>query len=603
MPALTACACLSNLPKMEVPVREQMQRPLFQQDETYSFFLKDASHRLDRASEQAMAFGIFALLLYCRLTCPGGYDAWKWFEDPGFWWVVFLPLLAMDVRHVQHALYLRRNSERFTPYDASRFSLIAASECVYKIALCIYLSVPSLEKQDGGSVSLKMVMIPFAVGYVAHFILGHCMPLEEELVRAEGCNAVAWLVSELGRFLEIVLVVSLSIKVEDVNHQMYDWQAAFWPGWGLEGMLVLLLALLVPMLPCLLLSSSWSRVIMVVWIGFAAIIFGISLGLTMTNVANVLNNTLCSGLPEGISDPRCHNDLSLAIAPWILSGPAFAIVTAILNRRLSLALHEAWYAIPRQAASPNPGHAGGEVEVWPAPEVLFRVTPTFYSRDPMPDGLPEDGASVALGSAIHYSLVPSSLGGRAGGSAAQALPSMALDASTLGTSVSVLGSVLGSRHHDHAGSVMSARGAAYAQLVESEQLCFICYTNRPDAVLLECGHAGLCTECASRMMDRQQANCPICRRVIAQVVELRDDIPVSPHLFTLVRADSSSNLAIPGPMPPCGASSKAVGVCDVDDSSLAESQVIVPGPPWPTSARKSAVSVRLLRQYQRPSSL
>eukprot|EP00435_Cladocopium_sp_Y103_P044341 s766_g12.t1 len=41
-------------------------------DETSAFFLRDTVHRLSRLSEQALGYGIFALLLYCRLAYPGG---------------------------------------------------------------------------------------------------------------------------------------------------------------------------------------------------------------------------------------------------------------------------------------------------------------------------------------------------------------------------------------------------------------------------------------------------------------------------------------------------------------------------------------------------
>merc|ERR1719453_2260900 len=107
--------------------------------------------------------------------------------------------------------------------------------------LCLWLSITYFQSL----MSLQVVMLPYSCGYVLHFVLGHFVPLEEG-ERAEGCNAVASLLSELGRFLEFVLIVSLSLKVDRVSDAVYDWQAAFWPCWGLEGIILLLDVLLLP---------------------------------------------------------------------------------------------------------------------------------------------------------------------------------------------------------------------------------------------------------------------------------------------------------------------------------------------------------------------
>ena len=56
-------------------------------------------------------------------------------------------------------------------------------------------------------------MLPYALGYVLYFALGHFVPLDEA-DRAEGCNALSSLLSDLCRFLSLVLVVSLSLKVD-----------------------------------------------------------------------------------------------------------------------------------------------------------------------------------------------------------------------------------------------------------------------------------------------------------------------------------------------------------------------------------------------------
>ena len=53
-------------------------------------------------------------------------------------------------------------------------------------------------------------------------------------------------------------------------------------------------------------------------------------------------------------------------------------------------------------------------------------------------------------------------------------------------------------------------------------LCLVCMANPPDAVLLECGHAGVCAACAARLWDRPAAarRCPLCRTPISAVVRI-----------------------------------------------------------------------------------
>ena len=51
-------------------------------------------------------------------------------------------------------------------------------------------------------------------------------------------------------------------------------------------------------------------------------------------------------------------------------------------------------------------------------------------------------------------------------------------------------------------------------------MCFICFSGPRDAVLLECGHGGLCFGCATRCMQMRFQECPICRQPISQIVQL-----------------------------------------------------------------------------------
>lgn len=55
---------------------------------------------------------------------------------------------------------------------------------------------------------------------------------------------------------------------------------------------------------------------------------------------------------------------------------------------------------------------------------------------------------------------------------------------------------------------------------EEEELCVICYDGAATCVLLECGHGGFCRRCAYLLFVRPPNECPTCRAVIEQVVEV-----------------------------------------------------------------------------------
>lgn len=52
---------------------------------------------------------------------------------------------------------------------------------------------------------------------------------------------------------------------------------------------------------------------------------------------------------------------------------------------------------------------------------------------------------------------------------------------------------------------------------EQEQFCHICWENEIDAIYLPCGHLSACEECARQM---QNQDCPICRKLVKQVVKI-----------------------------------------------------------------------------------
>mmetsp|Transcript_6118 Transcript_6118/g.20106 ORF Transcript_6118/g.20106 Transcript_6118/m.20106 type:complete len:832 (-) Transcript_6118:192-2687(-) len=57
----------------------------------------------------------------------------------------------------------------------------------------------------------------------------------------------------------------------------------------------------------------------------------------------------------------------------------------------------------------------------------------------------------------------------------------------------------------------------------AEDKCWICYEGPRDAVLLECGHGGMCVGCAKRLFRKKGRICPMCRQPVTQMVQLRLD--------------------------------------------------------------------------------
>lgn len=533
-------------------------------DETASFFLWDTVLRLSRIVEVALGYGCFALLLYCRLLCPGGADVWQWLEPGPLWALVFAPLFLLDWRNFLHWKYLRANRDRFSLQDGRRYLLICISESIFKILLCAHLMFRSVRPY----LTFKLVMFPYAFGYVLHFVLGHFVPLEDA-DRAEGCNMVAAVLSDLARFLGFILLISLSLKIESTSQGAYDWQAAFWPCWGMEGIILLVTALLLPI--CL--ASTFAdrpRVLMLTWLILSGICFGVASFVSVYNTVKVLDDDLCPQLPCSSSTQQsdcadCNNKLQLVFGPWLAFLPAFAIGTMLFKRRLAIALHEAWYQPPRPGAEPAAATTPSSVPRidLPPPAVLFRVTATYYSRTCEVGMLDTERSDAGF-----INDRPSTF------QSTHSQQRVSVDPST---------------------SIMSARGATFTDIVESEQLCFICYSEPPDAVLLECGHAGLCSACAEHIMQRRPgAQCPICRSAITLVVRLRADLPLPSNLFRCDRQvpEAASAAVATGPSITLRVEDPEGGLVDVGLD-------VVQGPPWPSSAKRCAVVVELLHGRSR----
>ena len=52
------------------------------------------------------------------------------------------------------------------------------------------------------------------------------------------------------------------------------------------------------------------------------------------------------------------------------------------------------------------------------------------------------------------------------------------------------------------------READWDERWEDETVCAICFTGPRDAVLLECGHGGICYACAKRCLRKKARECP-----------------------------------------------------------------------------------------------
>ena len=72
-------------------------------------------------------------------------------------------------------------------------------------------------------------------------------------------------------------------------------------------------------------------------------------------------------------------------------------------------------------------------------------------------------------------------------------------------------------------SLGDALGADEERADASDSLCWICFEGQRDAVLLECGHGGICFACAQRCFKKKGRICPMCRQPVTQVVHIELD--------------------------------------------------------------------------------
>lgn len=77
--------------------------------------------------------------------------------------------------------------------------------------------------------------------------------------------------------------------------------------------------------------------------------------------------------------------------------------------------------------------------------------------------------------------------------------------------------------------------------LDETQSCWVCFEPlKSQAVLLQCGHAGLCLKCATNLW-RTRAPCPMCRQSIDLIARFGDTVSVDGQEFVaprLPRAES-----------------------------------------------------------------
>lgn len=64
--------------------------------------------------------------------------------------------------------------------------------------------------------------------------------------------------------------------------------------------------------------------------------------------------------------------------------------------------------------------------------------------------------------------------------------------------------------------------AAQVELNSSNAKCLICFENTADAVLMLCGHGGICYKCASEMASKSR-DCFLCRQPIVEILEVEQN--------------------------------------------------------------------------------
>lgn len=70
---------------------------------------------------------------------------------------------------------------------------------------------------------------------------------------------------------------------------------------------------------------------------------------------------------------------------------------------------------------------------------------------------------------------------------------------------------------------------------DEEGLCFICFSNDSNCVFLDCGHGGVCLDCAMDTIKRNNI-CALCREVVTQIIEIDPKTEIRDGLFKVLNS-------------------------------------------------------------------
>lgn len=499
---------------------------------------RDVAVWIDLAISRALACLCFLLLLYGHFIPVAGFS-WFHGHGGGMWFVVFFPLFLFYLRLLLFAMYLkRRNASR----ELLQHCIQTVGELVWIILVCISLAFP-------GSVSMEVAVVPYAAGWTVPFLLRHlsCGEPTEDGVVGSFLAVTSWL-GEIGGFLIFAEVLTLSLTSSQT-----PFNERLWPCWFILGLATVVVVVL---LPTASVTMIWDRPLAwtLMWVLAFVAGFGLVLLLGMLN----LNN-----------DPS-QQDMSAALLPATVYLSIVSFVALCGRKSIVARLHTAFKPPPAP-----PTRSQRQV-----PSVMFRLSPTYYSRyfskeveetvaqmdsiGSRPEGAVWKTTSSMMQSRQLFRSSASQLSSASGRSLASSLVSSVTSAS---------------ESIDQASVNMAARGSMYSEMVEQENKCFICYDRAPDAIFLECGHAGTCIPCAVEW-ENLHHKCSICRRAISNVVKIRRDLEVPRNLFAVSNSHSLAMNSFVGMSSQTSFSSRSL------DSARPA------GARFPLSAMRFAVSVR-----------
>uniref|UniRef100_T1JDY7 RING-type domain-containing protein n=1 Tax=Strigamia maritima TaxID=126957 RepID=T1JDY7_STRMM len=82
------------------------------------------------------------------------------------------------------------------------------------------------------------------------------------------------------------------------------------------------------------------------------------------------------------------------------------------------------------------------------------------------------------------------------------------------------GGLVNGFHTSNGGSTSSSPTDSLGSGRKNKRDCIICFESEIVAALVPCGHNLFCLECANRLYDKNEPECPVCHQTIAQVIRI-----------------------------------------------------------------------------------